>query len=124
MQCKARRHWLTTVQELIKVRGFQVAPTEIEGVLLLHPKIADCAVIGIQCSIEESELPLAYVVVQPGAIVPEADIRKFTEDRLARYKQLDGGIRFLDSIPRNANGKIQKNVLKKMTAHKHVRTKL
>ncbi|KEF59596.1 uncharacterized protein A1O9_04442 [Exophiala aquamarina CBS 119918] len=110
--------------ELIKVRGFQVAPTEIEGVLLLHPKIADCAVIGIQHSIEESELPLAYIAVKPGAVVTEADVRTFTQDRLARYKQLEGGIRFLDSIPRNGNGKIQKNVLKKMAAPNHLRTKL
>lgn len=101
-----------------------MAPTEIEGVLLLHPKVADCAVIGIQNSIEESELPLAYVAVQPGAIVTEAEIRNFTKHRLARYKQLDGGIRFLERIPRNGNGKIQKNVLKKMAAQERSRMKL
>lgn len=111
-------------KELIKVRGFQVAPTEIEGVLLLHPSITDCAVVGVQNSVDESELPRAYIAVQPGATVTEADIRNFTKDRLARYKQLDGGIVFVDSISRNGNGKIQKKDLKKMASPRDLRTRL
>ncbi|OAL36965.1 hypothetical protein AYO20_03734 [Fonsecaea nubica] len=101
-------------QELIKVRGFQVAPAELEAALLLHPNIVDCAVIGVQAAIDESELPRAYIVVRPGTTVTEAEIREFTKDKLARYKQFDGGIRFIDKVPRNANGKIQKAELREL----------
>lgn len=97
---------------MIKVRGFQVAPTELESVLLLHPNIIDCAVFGVQRSIDESELPGAFIVTRPGAALTETDVREFTRERLARYKQLDGGIRFMDQLPRNANGKVMKNELR------------
>ena len=53
-------------KSLIKVRGFQVAPAEIEGVLLSHPEVVDVAVIGVQVSEESSELPRAYVVKEGG----------------------------------------------------------
>lgn len=84
----------------------------------------DCAVIGVQNSIEESELPRAYIAVQLGATITEAEVKSFIKDKLARYKQLDGGIRFVDTIPRNGNGKIQKNILKKMAVEKDSRAKL
>lgn len=101
-------------KELIKVRGFQVAPLEIEGVLLSHPGIADTAVIGVCPAGDDAELPRAYIVRRPGLgdNLVEEDIRRFTSERLAKYKNLDGGIRFVDSIPKNATGKIQKTVLK------------
>lgn len=102
-------------QELIKVRGFQVAPAELEAVILEHPDILDAAVIGIQRSAIESELPRAYVVRRPGSAVTEADVRKFSSERLARYKNLEGGVKFMDAIPKNASGKILKNQLRKQT---------
>jgi 4-coumarate--CoA ligase len=99
---------------LIKVRGFQVAPAELEGVLLDHPELIDAAVIGVQQSKEESELPRAYVVRKPGSNVTEQNVRKFSSERLARYKNLDGGVRFVDVIPKNASGKILKNQLREL----------
>jgi acyl-coenzyme A synthetase/AMP-(fatty) acid ligase len=71
-------------------------------------------VIGVQQSINESELPRAYIALRPGAKLTEAQVKEFTKDKLARYKQLDGGIRFIDKVPRNANAKIQKTELKKL----------
>ena len=103
---------LTTLQELIKVRGFQVAPAELEGVLFDHPDIIDAAVIGIQRTKEESELPRAYVVKRPGSALTENDVFKFSAERLARYKNLEGGIVFIDAIPKNASGKFLKNQLR------------
>jgi 4-coumarate--CoA ligase len=100
------------LQELIKVRGFQVAPTELEAVLLNHPNIIDAAVVGVQFSKEESELPRAYVVRRAGSTVTEEEIRKFSSEKLSKYKNLDGGIKFVDSIPKNASGKILKNQLR------------
>ena len=99
-------------KELIKVRGFQVAPAEIEAALLHHPDIMDAAVIGTKPPAEESELPRAYVVQRAGSTLTEEDIRKFSSARLAKYKQLDGGIKFVDEIPKNASGKILKNRLR------------
>ncbi|KAF2404608.1 4-coumarate-CoA ligase-like protein, partial [Trichodelitschia bisporula] len=99
-------------KELIKVRGFQVAPAELEAVLLHHPSIVDAAVIGVQPDPTASELPRAYVVPRPGAAVTVEDVRKFSQERLARYKNLDGGVVFVQEIPKNASGKILKNLLR------------
>lgn len=98
-------------KELIKVRGFQVAPNEIEGVLLSHPDIADAAVIGVQID-RDVEVPRAYIVKRPGSRIREADVMSLVAAKLARYKQLDGGVRFVGSIPKTASGKILKRVLR------------
>jgi len=104
-------------KELIKIRGFQVAPGEIEGVLLLHPQVLEAAVIGIQHAGDQEKLehPRAYVVGRPG---PEGDaldedaIKAFSSARLAKFKELTGGVRFLEVMPRNAAGKLLKRVLR------------
>ena len=101
-------------KELIKVRGFQVAPPEIEAVLLGHPDIVDCAVIGVYLN-EDAELPRAYVVRRPGsdpAKLTEEIIKDFAGEKLAKYKRLEGGVRFVDAIPKNASGKILKRILR------------
>ena len=100
-------------KELIKVRGFQVAPAEIEGVLLAHPGIVDAAVIGIEAGEARSELPRAYVVRRSGVTgVGEEEVREWVEGRLAKYKRLEGGVKFVESIPKTASGKILKRVLR------------
>jgi 4-coumarate--CoA ligase len=96
-------------KELIKVRGFQVAPAELEGALLEHPDIADVAVLGV--TIGEEELPRAFVVKRDAAL-SEADVKSWVEGKLARYKRLDGGVRFVDVIPKSPSGKILKKVLR------------
>ncbi|KAI9036447.1 acyl--CoA ligase [Aspergillus affinis] len=102
-------------KELIKVRGFQVAPPELEAVLLSHPLIVDAAVIGLRGVVPDSELPRAYVVKRPGAEgekLTNVQVRDYLEERLARYKALTGGVKFVDAIPKNASGKILKKVLR------------
>ncbi|KAF2817521.1 acetyl-CoA synthetase-like protein [Mytilinidion resinicola] len=109
-------------KELIKVRSFQVAPPEIEGVLLSHPSIIDAAVIGVHfphASGEPTELPRAYVVQRPGSSpLTEKDIYDFAAAKLSKYKRLDGGVKFLrlkeGGIPKTASGKILKRVLREM----------
>lgn len=110
-------------KELIKVRGFQVAPAELEAVLLEHPHVTDAAVIGIQHSKESSELPRAYLVKRDGAELSEEEIFDFSSERLAKYKRLDGGIKFIEEIPKNASGKILKNHLREQ-ARKEIGAKL
>ncbi|TVY53801.1 Acyl-CoA ligase azaF [Lachnellula cervina] len=105
-------------KEIIKVRGFQVAPPEIEGVLLGHAQIVDAAVIGIRGpSGPDAEQPRAYIVKRPGPgseALDEAAVKKHCGERLARFKELTGGVRFVDAIPKNASGKILKRVLREM----------
>lgn len=97
-------------KELIKVRGFQVAPPEVEGVLLEHEGIVDCAVIGVkngQAGGGEEELVRAYVVRrQGGRKVREEEVKAWVKGRLASYKALTGGVVFVDEIPKSASGKI------------------
>ncbi|KAL4925699.1 acyl--CoA ligase [Aspergillus undulatus] len=118
---RATRKWyiVDRKKELIKVRGFQVAPPELEAVLLAHPGIVDAAVIGVKGgSMDgdggETELPRAYVVRRPeaGVRLGEEEVREFLEARLARFKALTGGVRFVEAIPKNASGKILKRVLR------------
>ena len=102
-------------KELIKVRAWQVAPPELEAVLLGHPQIVDAAVIGVQFSRDESQLPRAYVVRRPGSdgsVLNEDEVKKFMEGKLARYKRLDGGVIFVDTLPKSASGKILKRLLR------------
>lgn len=68
--------------------------------------------IGIQRSKEESELPRAYVVKRLGSKLTENEVFSYTAERLARYKNLEGGIVFVDSIPKNASGKFLKNTMR------------
>ncbi|GAB7348711.1 hypothetical protein MBLNU459_g7450t1 [Dothideomycetes sp. NU459] len=112
-------------KELIKVRGFQVAPPELEGVLLSHPDIVDCAVIGVKFARDESEFPRAYVVRKPGSEtkLKEEDVKKFLAERLVYYKRLDGGVAFMDAIPKTASGKILKRLLREQ-ATKEIGAKL
>ncbi|KAE8153382.1 AMP-binding enzyme [Aspergillus avenaceus] len=101
-------------KELIKVRGFQVAPPELEAILLSHPHIIDAAVIGLRGVRIDTELPRAYVVRRPGTgdALTEAAVQKYLGTRLAKYKALTGGVKFVDAIPKNASGKILKKILR------------
>jgi acyl-CoA synthetase (AMP-forming)/AMP-acid ligase II len=102
-------------KELIKVRGFQVAPPELEAVLLSHPQIVDAAVIGLRNVMPDTELPRAYVVKRPGSegdALTEEEVKGYLGGKLAKYKALTGGVKFVDAIPKNASGKILKRVLR------------
>lgn len=92
-------HVVDRSKELIKVKGNQVAPAELEGVLLENPDVADAAVIGV--TIKGEELPRAYVVKKPGSKASEQDVAKWMESKVTRYKQLKGGVVFVDAIPKN-----------------------
>lgn len=102
------------VKELIKYKGFQVAPAELEGKLMDHPDINDVAVIGVQDEERHTEVPRAYVVAARGKNQREhADqIVKWLDGKVANHKQLRGGVRFIDEVPKSASGKILRRVLK------------
>lgn len=102
-------------KELIKVRGFQVAPPELEAAILSHPQIIDAAVIGITFPGADAEFPRAYVVRRPGnsgSRLTETDVQQYVLKRLSGYKALTGGVKFVGAIARNPSGKILKRILR------------
>jgi 4-coumarate--CoA ligase len=102
------------LKELIKVKGFQVAPAEVEAELLSLPGIADCAVIGVPDD-EAGERPLAFVVRQPGNEASAEDIQTALKPRLASYK-LPHRVEFIEAIPKSASGKILRRILRDRVA--------
>ncbi|XP_059481737.1 uncharacterized protein LOC132200350 [Neocloeon triangulifer] len=100
------------MKELIKVKGFQVSPTELEEVLRKIPGITDVAVIGVADG-KSGEVPKAFVVKNDPNVNQE-QIEDFLKDKVAPYKQLKGGVQFVNAIPRSSAGKILRNELKKM----------
>lgn len=104
-------------KELIKVKGLQVAPAELEAVLLECPDVADAAVVGIRYETDGEEWPRAYVVLQEEAKarkVGEQDIQQFVAEKVAKHKHLVGGVKFVDEVPKLPSGKIMRKVVKDM----------
>ena len=107
------------VKELIKYKGFQVPPAELEGLLLSHEAINDVAVIGIYDKEQATELPRAYIAVKPGVERTEEtaqEMQTWLQSKVASHKRLRGGVRFVDEIPKSASGKILRRVLKEQAA--------
>jgi 4-coumarate--CoA ligase len=103
------------VKELIKYKGFQVAPAELEGILVDHPKIDDAAVIGVHSDEHASELPRAYIKLSSGVAAnqqTEKEIMEYLHAKVASHKRLRGGIRFVADIPKSTSGKILRRILK------------
>ena len=95
------------LKELIKVKGYQVAPAELEALLLEHPLIADAAVVPVP-DLESGEAPKAFVVLR-GELSAE-DVRAFVHERVSHYKRLRD-VAFIDAIPKSPSGKILRRVL-------------
>ena len=131
--------WMPTddfvLQELIKVKGNQVAPAELEGVLLDHPAVSDAAVVGgnnvshtmhpptpkffglmFQLTLiltrSGEELPRGYVVLRSGQSASPQEIASWLADRVARHKRLVGGVVCVDEIPKNPSGKILRKIMR------------
>ncbi|BCS17229.1 acyl--CoA ligase [Aspergillus puulaauensis] len=99
-------------KELIKVNALQVSPAELEAVLLAHDSIADAGVVGVM--LDGQECPRAYVQAKDEARgrLSAVQIQEYMKDRVAKHKQLTGGVQFVDEVPRLASGKIQRKTLK------------
>ncbi|XP_022913348.1 uncharacterized protein [Onthophagus taurus] len=99
------------IKELIKVKGFQVPPAELEQLIRDFPGIQDAAVIGVPHPIN-GEAPRAYIVPKQGQKVDVNKLKEFVESKVAKHKKLSGGISIVDSIPKNASGKTLRKELK------------
>jgi 4-coumarate--CoA ligase len=102
------------LKELIKYKGFQVPPAELEGLLLTHPDVADAAVIGIPDE-EAGELPKAFVVLKPGHEASAEDLMEFVAGHVAHYKRIRM-VELVQEIPKSASGKILRRLLKDQDA--------
>jgi 4-coumarate--CoA ligase len=111
-------------QELIKYKGLQVAPAELEALLLSHPLITDAAVIGVPAPDGSgNELPRAYVVADQSRI-SEDDIKAHVKKNLAQHKQLRGGVIWLEAVPKSPSGKILRRELREMAKKERQTAKL
>ena len=99
------------LKELIKYKGYQVPPAELEAVLLTHPGIADAAVIGVTDSDSGEEIPKAFVVKLSGAELTEGDVMEFVAEHVAPYKKVRQ-VAFIETIPKSASGKILRKDLR------------
>ncbi|KAF2886443.1 hypothetical protein ILUMI_19730 [Ignelater luminosus] len=99
------------LKELIKVKGFQVAPAELEEIIRTYPNVSDAAVIGVPHE-KFGEVPRAYVITKPNAKVDVARLEQYVSEKVISYKKPIGGIVIVDSLPKTASGKIIRRELK------------
>eukprot|EP00111_Clytia_hemisphaerica_P021780 TCONS_00064045-protein len=99
------------LKELIKYKGFQVAPAELEDLLISHENIVDSCVIGVPCE-RAGEIPRAYIVKKPGSDLTEDEVKDFVGERFSDHKHLRGGVQFVEQLPKSASGKLLRRVLK------------
>lgn len=101
------------VKELIKYKGFQVPPAELEGYLVDFPGVIDCAVVGVYNKELATEVPRAYIVTEDASKpVDVNELQKWFSSRVANHKKLRGGIRLVEQISKTASGKILRRDLK------------
>lgn len=107
--------WVTDrLKEMIKYKGLQIAPSELEDLLVQHESVVDAAVCAVYDDKEATEVPLAYISVTQ-AVLEKGDaevrrtcqeVQRWIDGRVAGYKRLRGGVHHLQVLPKNASGKI------------------
>jgi acyl-CoA synthetase (AMP-forming)/AMP-acid ligase II len=98
------------VKELIKYKGYQIAPAELEALLLGHPKVMDVAVIGVLDD-DKQEIPKAFVVAQPDSGLTEDEVMAYVAENVAPHKKVRR-VEFIDVIPKSTSGKILRKDLR------------
>jgi acyl-CoA synthetase (AMP-forming)/AMP-acid ligase II len=118
------------IKEMIKYKGLQVIPSELEGKLLQHPYVQDAAVTGMWIEAQATEVPVGFVVFEAGKLAEVGsagmvrEIHAWLATRVANHKRLRGGIIPVDSVPKSASGKILRRQLKEMLKTKKLDAKL
>ena len=114
LDAEGRLYIRDRLKELIKVKGFQVAPAEVEAALLTHPKVADAAVIGVADD-EAGEVPMAFIVASAAGVPTLAELQDHLAGQLAKYK-LPQRLEIVESVPKSASGKILRRMLRAQVA--------
>ncbi|KAF5302847.1 hypothetical protein FQA39_LY02027 [Lamprigera yunnana] len=99
------------LKELIKVKGFQVPPAELEELLRSYPNIADAVVIGVPHD-RYGEVPRAYITLKPNSKINLKNLEKFVDKNVSQHKRIVGGFKVLDTLPKTASGKYLRKNLK------------
>ncbi|KAJ5651604.1 uncharacterized protein N7484_005327 [Penicillium longicatenatum] len=120
---KRKFYIVDRIKELIKVRGAQVAPAELEALLLENEHVRDAAVIGVKTATEDED-PRAYIVPEDKKKVAPKDIESWINSRVSKQKRITGGVLFVDSIPKNPSGKILRRFLREHAAKDSKQSKL
>jgi acyl-CoA synthetase (AMP-forming)/AMP-acid ligase II len=98
------------LKEMIKFNALQVAPAELEDIIQSHPAVADAAVVGAPKP-AVGEIPMAFVVKKPGAVLEAEELMQYVAARVAPYKKVRA-VEFVQEIPKSPTGKILRRVLK------------
>ncbi|KAL4869185.1 hypothetical protein BDV12DRAFT_185404 [Aspergillus spectabilis] len=112
-------HITDRAKDMIKFKGFQIAPTELEDILIDDPAVSDAAVIGIWNEEMQTEVPLAYLVRKGDTANGEnvaMSIMEHLKDKVVSYKHLRGGVIWISQIPKSPSGKILKRALRDRVA--------
>ncbi|KAH9623139.1 hypothetical protein KSS87_006469 [Heliosperma pusillum] len=104
------------LKEIIKYKGFQIAPADLESVLMLHPEIIDAAVTGAADE-EAGEIPVAFVIKNPGSMLSRDDVINYVAKEVAPYKKVREVV-FVKSIPKSAAGKVLRRQLRSLLTSK------
>lgn len=109
-------------KELIKYNGYQIAPAELENILLECSLVDDAAVIGVYDETKATEIPRAYIALSPigkklSIKQAEAEIHRHVNGKVIQYKRLRGGIEFIDAVPKSVSGKILRKDLRELYKH-------
>ena len=97
------------LKELIKYKGYQVPPAQLEGILLTHPQIADACVVPVRDE-EAGEVPKAFVVPREGSALDPQEVMAFVAERVAPHMQVRA-CELIDAIPKSPSGKLLRRVL-------------
>jgi crotonobetaine/carnitine-CoA ligase len=104
-------HFVDRKKDMIKRSGENVAATEVEYVISLHPKVKENVVIGVPDPIRDEAI-MALIILNPGETCEEQEIIDWCAEKLAKFK-VPGFVKFKEDFPRTSIGKVQKNILKK-----------
>lgn len=109
LDSKGRIYIIDRLKSLIKVKGLQVSPAELEAAISLHPGVSDVAVVGAKAA-DGGEYPRAFVVKRDKNLT-EMDISDIVQGKFSKYKWLTGGVYFVDEIPKTGSGKVMRRKL-------------